>query len=1015
MYRLAGANRSLLPLLAIACALFLFVATPRAVHAESKDVLKESNDILEDLDSGKKQGDAALIRLSHLSMIETWQGVRPEPETKDDKQKYHWAMTRGFASPLDAEPISTPVQVPEKGTYRVYLRHVLGADETRPVTLRITSEGSVAPLVHEYGTIKLLERLKGREQEAHLPIRVESELQLNTFPDRQTPVWEYWDVPLTAGVYRLSLESKKSGVQVGALFMTQSLGFRPSFAPIAKDNTLQKIFMRFRLVDPTQRPVKFGVAATLTYHWRGRPMRNGEDMWGHAVGAVSDVPGDAWTPFIDATDAVVPGPGPWSTCNVDFQNVRSGKAEVQFAWAPSDAGVLKTLTSLIGGGRLMFRVPHGPLQYTATADNPRWGIWNPGHIAAVEPEEKIVERYFTWASDAAKELGLKEDHPKPKELLFLSSCRVGEGYRERASEMLAKLGVNWIEGAPKSVVDRLGLYNGSTMTKIKVGDEIGTYTPASVVNGNPAMLAGFHRYLREQAALQGTTAAEMFGVENLDTLRCLPALPDNPGRFERRLYYHSHRYGHIATIPEYAKAVRAAEAEHKNAAVYNNYSPHPVFLTGNTMNESDWFLLARAGAQTLGWGEDWAGFGSWGLWSDRTQCVSFYAAMVECSVRKRGYSAGFYVGTNMGNSANKIFSCVAQGINIMHLYDWGPIDGWAEGSNAWSENQGEYKAVMLATHALGPADTIIAKGRREPRRTAVLYNRSHEIMNGQTVTLNHDWMWTYFAMKSAQVPVDVVIEEDLNPKDLARYQVLYLGGLNLEKHHLRAIAEWVKQGGLLIGSGGAAMYDAYNDLNPEAVELFGAKQALAPPSEASEKETVTFDESGVYPAAKFAVGSPAGFRYTLEPTTAKPLGRYDDGRCAAVSRQVEKGRTILLGFYPGYAYRASGDHALGPVQPWFNKPVRAKLGRAKAEFSYAASEVTLFEHASGIAVMVANFAPANVKLSTEPTKLSVQTDREIHEVISGLRGPIPWKRIGDRIEVQLPSPAELNVDTIILR
>src|SRR6185436_5800263 len=142
------------------------------------------------------------------------------------------------------------------------------------------------------------------------------------------------------------------------------------------------------------------------------------------------------------------------------------------------------------------------------------------------------------------------------------------------------------------------------------------------------------------------------------------------------------------------------------------------------------------------------------------QCTSFFAALVDCAVRKRGYPAGFYVGTNCGYSAQKMFGCVAQGITTLHLYDWGPIDGWAEGSNAWSEIQSQYEAVMTGAHALGPADEIIAKGDREPRRVALLYNRSHEIVSGDVVTLDHDWMWTFIGLKSSQIPVDVIIEED---------------------------------------------------------------------------------------------------------------------------------------------------------------------------------------------------------------------------------------------------------------
>ena len=1006
---------------AISVAFALWCATSSPAPAqEVDDLLKEEKpgelDILDDLNAGQKQSDWANIRLSHLTLVNTWRPVRPERPAADDKTSYHWAVSRGMVSPLGDQPISTLIQVPEPGKYRVSLRQVLTMHEKRPVMLElIPTEADVPePLGHLYGDFVLLDGEQGQEQEAQLPIRVESQLQLNTVPDREMPAWEYWDVELKKGAYRLALSSRQPKVQVDGVFLTPSMNIRPSFSPLGKDNTLQRIFMRFRPSEPLSKRAEFSVAAGLTYHWPGRQTPSGETSWGHEIGSASKIPGDAWSPFINATDAVVPGPGPWSTCRVGLQNVRDGKVDVEFAWYPHEAAVVHSLTADMVGGQIMFRVPHGPLYYRQPADKPRWGMWNRELLTGFVPEVDLVANYFNWARQAGEELGLKEDHPRPKHLLFLSSCRVGEAHREQAAEMLARLGVNWVAGAPPKVVERFGLYDESSMTKIKNGDEIGTLTPASVINSSPLLLSEFRAYLKDQAELQGTTVAELFGAPSLDRLTCLASLPENPGRFERRLYYHSHRFGHQATIADYAKSVKEAEAKHKNAVVYNNYSPHPVFLTGDTMNGVDWFLLARAGAQTLGWGEDWATGGSWGLGTDRTQCVSFYAAIVDASVRKRGYPAGFYVGSNCGYSANKIFSCVSQGIDIMHLYDWGPIDAWAEGSNAWSEAQGEYKSVLLGTHALGPADEIIAKGQRERRRTALLYNRAHEIMNHNTVWLNHEWMWTFFALKSAQIPVDIIIEEDLTAEELGKYDALYLGGLNLERRHLRVVSEWVKQGGLLVGSGGSARFDAYNDPNPETVALYGARQTVAPVATEGADDVVRFEGTEIFPAAEFQVSAPRGYRYVLEPTTAKSLGKYADGSCAAVSQAVGKGRTILLGFYPGFAYR-SGGRGLGPVQPWLTKPFLTHLGRQRVEFSYPASEVTLFEHPEGLAVLLANFTPYDAKPSKEATRLSVATDRKIREVVSALRGPLPWKRVGDRIEVETPSAVDLVVDTIILR
>jgi len=1010
--------RSAVRIFGMAMVVGLWFVQIAAAQTVSLDVGGEKLDILDEIAGGKKGPDTAGLKHAHLTLVSTWKMVEPAVLPRGAvKQPANWKASPTAVSPLNSEAISTLINVPADGEYRVFLRHQLTVKDEMPVTLGIEPLGASGTRAsHEFGKLRLPENENGKEIEKRLPVRVESEVQLNTFADSQMFVWEYRDIKLTKGPHKLTLASPSTKVKVHALFLSQSKDFRPSFSSVVKDNSLSPVFMRFRMLPTGAAPQVFGVIARLTYHWRGRTAPGSiEPLWGYPIGSASKIPVKDWSPWIDAAEAVLPGPGPWSTCRMNFSGVPNGKVEIQFAWHPSEAGLMHTTTTAVADGGAMIRVPHGsPFWRAADGDAPTWGVWRPDYAEQILTEEEVVEKYFVWAQEAAKKLGLPDNHPRAKHLRILTGCNVGPPHRQRAAEMLARLGVNWLPGAPDAVSQQLGLYVDKPVTKVKIGDEISTYTAADVINGDDAQLAAFHAYLEEQARLQGTDVRTLLGVRDVRQLRCLAKMPENAGRFERRLYYHSHRYCHIATVDTYARATKAVEKRTPTAQVYNNYSPHPTFLTGRNMNGADWFLLPRAGAQTLGWAEDWATGGSWGLGTPSAQCTSFYAALVECSVRKKGYPAGFYVGTNCGNSAQKMAGCVATGITTLHLYDWGPIDGWAEGSNAWSEMQSQYESVMIGAHALGPADEIIAKGQREPRRTAILYNRSHEIVSGDVVTLNHDWMWTFIALKSAQIPVDVIIEEDLTPEDLKKYQVLYLGGLNLERRHLAVVRKWVEEGGLVIGSAGSATFDAYGDRMPETVELFGAEQRLASPNDKAVRSAVKFAASDWFPAAELTPAALAERHYVLKPTTAKSLGAYESGDSAATVNSLGKGHALLLGFNQGQTFRLS-NRTLGPARDWLVAPALHRLGRQRVEFSYPESEATLWEHPSGLTVLVANFTPVRDQLPTAPSRLSVQTDRPIKEVVSALRGPLKWEKKDGRIEIEMTSPAELVVDSVILK
>jgi hypothetical protein len=996
-----------------------------------------------------KFADLGNLRDSHLTHVAQWRWVKPlrADAARATDPVYRWQAGNNGVTPLGPEPIFTRLQVPTGGEYRISIRHELSPRAGRPVTLTLqplraaptpgTEDAYMPdgdPLRHLFGNVSLSPSVPAGEQEKKVPVRFESEHQLVAPPSDPVILWEYWDVPLKAGVYEMSLATTETRVRVHAVFLSRSKSFRPSLSSIKANNTFGSLHVRYRLLDAQPARNTFPISGGLIYHWPRQVEGNAQPVWGWGIGSAASVPPGQWSPFINVTEAVIPGPGPWSTWRVGASGLQSGRLLVQSAWMAHEGAVIHEFETAIGADGVMFRYPNGLAPAGMAKNKPAWGVWDAGHFAGVMTEAAMIQRYLDWAIATEQRLGLKKDHPRLHGVRISSNCGVSKVYRERAADMLARLGINWIDGAPASVVEKYGLqdtgqlYNvqnpgdlAAKMTpeqrlkveKIKLGDEISTYSSPESINNDPARLAKFHAYLQAQAKDAGSDADAFLGVPAFDDLTCIGSLSDNPGRYERRLFYHSQRFCHEVTADSYRAAMLRFEEHFPNARVYNNYTPHPVFLTGQDMNIGDWFVLCRNQAQSLGWAEDWATSGSWGLGTSY-QCVSFYAALVECSVRKHGQPSGFYVGVNCGAAARKIFSCIARGLTWLELYSWGPMYGLAEGSNAWSEDAGQYAEIMQATSALAPADAIIAEGRREPRQVAILYNRSHEIWR-QGGQLNHDWMWTYIGLASAQVPADVIIEEDLNAEDLARYRILYLGGYNLNPRHLAAIRKWVEGGGLLIGSGGAARRDLGNDLLPATIDLFGAEQRPAAAPEMAALTNALFAASDLFPSAIEI--TPRGLLHILKPVgQGQAVATYGGGACAAVMNTIGKGRTLLLGFHPGFTFRdarfATGGTGTGPGKgfEWLVAPVRGALGRPRAELDYHLAEVTLFEHRTGIAVLLAAYVKAGPE---EGCTLSVLPGREIREVVSSLHGPLKWTKKGDRIEIR--TPALSPIDVIILR
>ena len=240
-----------------------------------------ADDILSDLDAAKAAADLHGLRDSHLSLVETWRHVEPAGgRPKDATLDYHWKAAGGYATPATAQPISTLVEVPKDGEYRLYLRHRLGQQRASPVALRVEPLRAADPAraeyagagpatVHTFGDMKLLPNTLGKEQEKKLAVRFESAVQLNSFADEFMYVWEYRDVKLTKGPHRLSLQSDRHDARVSAVFLTRSKAFRPSLSEVKKDNTLEGVYIRYRVVKGATAP-EFGVSTGITYHWPGR-------------------------------------------------------------------------------------------------------------------------------------------------------------------------------------------------------------------------------------------------------------------------------------------------------------------------------------------------------------------------------------------------------------------------------------------------------------------------------------------------------------------------------------------------------------------------------------------------------------------------------------------------------------------------------------------------------------------------------------------------------------------------
>ncbi|MCX5662052.1 MAG: hypothetical protein NTW19_20425 [Planctomycetota bacterium] len=1074
------------------------LAAPPAKGGAKDEKLDE---FLNEMEDSATPPDLEMLRVSHLSDLTTWQGVqgvarkkgkaKEAPLAEGAEVAFNWRVEGGAIVPMNDGPATTLVAVPEAGEYRIWLRYVAKPDRPQPVTLAISGPSEAT---HTYGAQGLSSQ-DGKTQEQKRPIRFEAEFQRMSSPVQPVAIWEYFDAKLQPGATTLALTSASKELHADRLLLTRSKSFRPSLITDPANATLNRTFYRFRLTEPAAGSARHGLSGGLTYHWGRPPGRGGtEPIWYYKFfdpkpanpdGKTTTVAVGEWTAFMDVTDGIS-SPGPWATASIGFPGVSTGQCEIQLAWFPHPGAVIRTLHSGVAGGGALLLIPIDSRGYTcasAGADDAKgaWGMRPESQLSLLETPEDVNRRHMSYVKAALADLP-KQGNPAPKLIKLSTGNGAAASVHDAATEMLASLGLNSIEGAGLEMRKKLGLRPDATLyandalfiagshdptdpliernlrnnyepmaaamdarepngrglvTTLKMGDEIGAIIGAHRINSLPDPRQAYHDYLRGQLRLAGRDPS-FFGVEDVRELDFTPGLAPDAGRFERRLYYHSSRFNFVFTASFYKRMTDAVRKVFPNVRTYCNFSPHPPMF-GQQMNGSDWFALTREGGATMGWAEDWAGLGGgWGFAGIQT--VSYYAALVECAGRPKNLPAGFYVVTTMGGADRKVFCLMAHGIFEPQIYSFGPRYAGAEFSNFWDERADAYKEIAKGAFALGPADTIIAKGAREPRKVALLYNRSHEIWNGGAGGFQSDRLLTFIALQQAHQPVDIILEEDLTPEALKQYRVVYVQGYNLADRHVAALRGWVEAGGTLVGYAGTAIRDEYNDPSEAGAKLFGASARLAGcssggfhPQSIPDHKPIDHMKVQASPLTPAMEADVVGVKVVLTPSSGKPVATYADGSAAAVLGELGKGKTLLWGVTPGLIYKGDakgGNRFRLDRLPMIAQAVSATVGSPFVEASDPQIETCFFEHESGLAVTLNEVAvgrdkpkgdaPADAAAvgatggkPIDSVTLRVRTDRAIKEAVTSYAGPVPFKREGDRIVVTVPVPSP--VDVLILR
>jgi len=132
------------------------------------------------------------------------------------------------------------------------------------------------------------------------------------------------------------------------------------------------------------------------------------------------------------------------------------------------------------------------------------------------------------------------------------------------------------------------------------------------------------------------------------------------------------------------------------------------------------------------------------------------------------------------------------------------------------------------------------------------------------------------------------------------YQLVYVPyPVMLKEETARKLVEYVESGGILVSEGLPAYFGDRGKVGTKQPNyglgrLFGARESYVEFTP-DLLEDLTLDLRGHRVNGRF-------FRQEYEAAGGTPAGRYDNGRTAAVENRFGKGRTLLIGTFPGGGY-----------------------------------------------------------------------------------------------------------------
>ncbi|MFP4027370.1 MAG: beta-galactosidase trimerization domain-containing protein [Candidatus Brocadiia bacterium] len=513
-----------------------------------------------------------------------------------------------------------------------------------------------------------------------------------------------------------------------------------------------------------------------------------------------------------------------------------------------------------------------------------------------------------------------------------------------------------------------------SMATISLGDEIGLPRPRRNANEN------FRAWLKEE----GLKPSDVMEDAGNDWNKITYSAGKKTAETHPGLYCWSVRFKHAWGIEQLKKRTQILTQNLPNVRVGANYSPHHGYHYLGEVHK--WVKIFREGGMTMPWSEDY-------IWQVPVGTIQIN--FINLDLFRAGLKGNpeakihYYVmahrpGNTRDNWRRQFYGDVMHGMQIVNLFELRPL-AFAYTEN-YVNNIPMYQELRTAFHELGTFEDIIQDGRPRPGNTALWFSEVSDIWHDNAGPFAAAKRALYIAILHQQLPLDFVIEEDVLASDLENYKLLFLADRHVSRRASEAIADWVEDGGLLMATAGAGMFDEFNQPNTVMQKLLGVKQKKLDISGQMRfiKQDMPFADpidSVKWPDTEENIPVIA-VRSRIDPADAEVDATFKDGSAAMTSRNVGQGTAVYCAFLPGLSYfkgaipkrpvdRGASPDMMTHFLPTDFNPAATKLFEEAAQpiprpvtCSDPLVESRIIESKHGVLVPLVNWRPDPIKQLT---------------------------------------------------